>query len=137
VESLDCKEIRMGRSSALIGVLTATMSVGLSSCDEAGGSLASCSSAYVGTFDGDLAGDLLGYVRFDGAFEAIFIQASGTVMTGGGGISTTGELQPTTTGLWIEGSIDLESCSGSGSWIADRGSNFEKIGTFDMAIRSP
>lgn len=127
----------MDRSSALVGFLAATVSVGLLGCDEPGGDLASCSSAYVGTFEGDLAGDLIVNVQFDGAFEVTFIEAGGTVMTGAGGVSTAGELQPTTTGLWIEGQIDLESCCGSGSWIADRGSNFPKNGRFDMAIRSP
>jgi hypothetical protein len=127
----------LSRSSLSTWLVAVLASIVMSGCETPGdGSLGSCASAYVGTFSGDMQGDLLVQVNSDGFFEALLVKDDGEVLTGAGDVTDAGELDPTTTGLALRCSIDLDECACSGDWITDEGSNFETTGMFEMSIRS-
>jgi len=83
-----------------------------------------------------MEGDLLVRIDSDGIYDATFVQTSGTALTGAGTVSDSGALEPDTTGLAVECSLNLDDCTCDGSWTTDVGSDFEKSGTFSMWIRS-
>jgi hypothetical protein len=113
---------------------------GASACDQgADGTLAGCSAAYVGTYDGASKGEMLVSIDSGGTFLCFFypdgVGDVETFLSGEGTISDTGLLAGTSNGLALDCQVDLDTCSCSGTWTQDRGSNFEKTGTFEMHMR--
>lgn len=83
-----------------------------------------------------MEGDLLVRIDSDGIYDVTMVTQAGDVLTGAGEITESGQLEPTTTGLALRCTIDLDECACSGEWITDEGSDFETTGTFEMSIRS-
>lgn len=105
----------------------------LPACDLGGdGTLSSCVTGVIGTFDGDRTGQVIGSLTYDGTlnttfyFEGMDTSYSSKTAVGEDGSLTAGEGS-----LDLLGTYDFDSCSGSGTW--EIGSNFS--GTWEVRTR--
>jgi hypothetical protein len=95
----------MMRRRGAFWLLFAFISIPLSSCDQgAEGDLASCSSNFVGTFEGDLEGELLMMISSDGPFFGYFFASDGRTYTSEGDVTENGMLD-TQGGVVFNGAI--------------------------------
>lgn len=111
----------------------------LASCGGGDGTLESCASSYSGTFDGTSEqGDVAGRV------VANLVAATGTLQffftfdtteteenyVGSVTVMDDGTLMPGTSGLILDGKLDLDTCEGEGTWDY----NFYGSGNWRLAI---
>jgi hypothetical protein len=91
----------------------------MSACDSDGdGTLESCATTLIGSFEGDQAGVIHAQLTFEGALDVLFApendgttrEADVTVAADSGDITAAGGA------LVLTGTMDFNTCEGSGEW---------------------
>lgn len=105
----------------------------LPACDLGGdGTRSSCVTAMLGSFDGDRVGRMVGLMGYDGTFFVTFyidesdMKFDSTISVGEDGMLTPGDGV-----LDLTGTLDFDTCVGSGDWSI--GSN--NTGTWSASPR--
>jgi hypothetical protein len=105
-----------------------------SACDSGGdGTLESCATSLVGTFEGDKTGPITAQLAFDGTLKVFFpdgeVTRDATVTVS----ADSGEVIPGAGVLQLTGSIDLDTCEGEGDWTLFN----TEAGSWHLEMRRP
>lgn len=94
----------------------------LASCSPGEGTIASCTSGYVGTFEGatdtgvEVSGAMIGQLDGNGKLLTYISPNSGGNFAGEGQVDENGDV--TSVGRFVEsGTFDFEDCKASGTWV--------------------
>jgi hypothetical protein len=106
-----------------------------SACDSGGdGTLESCATSLLGTFEGAKTGPITAQLKFDGTLSTIFVPDGEATRDATVTVSAdSGEITPGAGVLQLTGSIDFNTCEGNGDWTLFGTDS----GTWHLEMRRP